>query len=114
LTQTSIGDLTGPDFPAGETALTGTALLVASDNLDFNDTLNAVGSVIGGGLEMSASATIDDGSLVSLGSNNTIFDASATITVNPGSGIVLPEPSAVSLAAISAMAFLRRRRSARC
>jgi|GEM_PF-4712478 len=81
MTQTAYSGLSGANFPAAELALTGTALLLPSDNITFNKSINAVGSVIGGNLIFDANAVVNGGSVMNMGTSQMIFNNTATITV---------------------------------
>jgi len=83
-TETSIGLLSGIDFPSGETALTGTFLLLPNYKVTINNTLTAAGSMIANRFifNNTTNLTLTNGSLLSVGSNQPMtFNNIANINI---------------------------------
>ena len=80
-TETSMASL-GGTYSAGEKALTGTALLLPTDSVTFNNTLSTVGSVVANKLIFNKNTTVNGGSVLNLGNSQMIFNSTATITIN--------------------------------
>jgi hypothetical protein len=89
VTQNSMSTL-GSSYNAGETALTGTFLLLPYGSVIVNAAVHATDSMITDGLTVNANTKITGGSVINLGSGNMTFNSASTLNVTSSGASTSP------------------------